>query len=146
MTILRQCTEADLPAIAKLYTAFAAEEIVYGLVAENVDELRQRLSAYCLVAEVANEVVGFVLATEQRSPGYVVIPEGERYLAIDDLYVIPTFRHQSIGGALLKAVETQARANGIERFLLYSSVKDLDAVVQFYRRHGYQSWSIQMYK
>ncbi|MCE7989593.1 MAG: GNAT family N-acetyltransferase [Caldilinea sp. CFX5] len=146
MTNLRQCHEADLSAVAKLYTAFAAEEIAYGLVAESVDELRQRLSAYCLVAEVENEVVGFVLATEQISPGYAIIPEGERYLAIEDLYVMPALRQQGIGSELLQAVEARARANGIARFLLYSSVKELDAVVQFYRRHGYQSWAIQMYK
>ena len=146
MTILRQCDETDLPAIAQLYANFAAEEIAYGLVAENVDELRQRLSAYCLVAEVKNEIVGFVLATEQINPGYAVMPESERYLAIDDLYVLPAFRQQGIGSELLAAVEEQARANSIVRFLLYSSVKDLDAVIKFYRRHGYQSWCIQMYK
>lgn len=146
MMIPRQCNEADLPVIAQLYANFTAEEIVYGLAAESIVELRQRLNPYCLVAEVENVIVGFVLAVEQISPGYAVIPEGQRYLAIEDLYVLPALRHQGIGSELLKAVEAQARANGITRFLLYSSVKELDAVIKFYRRHGYHSWSIQMYK
>lgn len=146
MAILRQCHEDDLPALMKLYEQFAAEEIVYGLVAEGPDELRQRLGDYCLVAEVDDALVGFVLGSEHTSLGLAVIPQGQRYLEIDDLYVVPAMRQRGIGGELLQAVEHRARTNGIEHFLLYSAVKDLDAIVKFYRCHGFNSWFIQMYK
>ncbi|MEZ4859751.1 MAG: GNAT family N-acetyltransferase [Caldilineaceae bacterium] len=125
---------------------WVAEGITYGLVAANIVELQRRLNSYTLVAEVDGQIVGFVLATAQVSPGLAVIPAGERYLEIDDLYVIPAMRSTGIGGELLQAVEAAAQQAGIKRFLLYSATKDLAAVMNFYDKHGFRPWAVQMYK
>lgn len=76
----------------------------------------------------------------------VVFSDGEQYLEIEDLYVAPHQRRSEMGSRLLTATELKARARGINRLLVYSSTKDLDSIVKFYRRHGLRSWHVQMYK
>ena len=125
---------------------WALEGNTYGFSADTLEELRQRLNSYCLVAEQDSSVVGFLLASAQVSPGLAVIEQGERYVEVDDVYVLSQMRQRGIGSELLREMERRGRADGIERFLLYSAVKDLDAILHFYRNHGFKSWCVQMYK
>ncbi|MEZ4714033.1 MAG: GNAT family N-acetyltransferase [Caldilineaceae bacterium] len=144
--MIRTCTEVDIPAIVHLQQQWVLEQNVYGYAADTADELRARLNEHCLVAEDNARVIGFLLASVHVSPGMAVIAQGERYVEVDDLYVSVEMRQRGIGSQLLHEMERRARADGVERFLLYSAVKDLDAILHFYRNHGFQSWYVQMFK
>ncbi len=126
--------------------AWEVEGITRGFVAADEAALRGRLGPYFLVAEREGGIIGFVCGTAHVSEGNAVLAAGERYDEVDDLYVAPECRSQGIGGRLLDALMMQARQDGIERFLLYSSTRDTDAILRFYRGHGFETWYVQMFK
>jgi hypothetical protein len=39
-----------------------------------------------------------------------------------------------------------SKQNEIERSLIYSSTKDMDSIINFYKKHDYKTWYIQMFK
>lgn len=142
---IRQCEARDLNDIAQLEMDWQQEGITYGFVASHLEDLQNHSLAYCLVATCNDLVVGFIRGSEHVSDGLAVIPEGESYLEIDDVYIKPSFRNDGIGSKLVSRLKVVAKENGIQRFLIYSSTKDLDRVVKFYRNMGFESWCVQMF-
>jgi GNAT superfamily N-acetyltransferase len=144
--LVRACTEADLGAVLALQRTWAAESITYGLVPSAEADLAAQLGSYCLLAEQEGQVIGYATGSVHRSEGLAVIPAGVAYLEIEEVYVRPDSRRLGIGSALIERLLGTARAAGVERFLLSSATRDLDAVLAFYRRHGFRSWSVQMFR
>jgi GNAT superfamily N-acetyltransferase len=144
--LVRPCIDSDITFIAQLQEQWASEGNVHGFRAATVVELRARLGPYFFLAEEAGTIAGFVYGSEHVSAGTAVIPQGQRYLEIDDVYVDPSYRGKGIGGALIQRVEGEARSRGIVRFQIYSAALDVDGVLEFYRRHGFKPWFVQMYK
>ena len=143
---VRTCTLADLPAVERLQRAWEAEGVTRGFVAAGAAELHGRVGPYFLVAEFDGGIVGFACGSAGQSEGNAVMAPGERYVEVDELYVAPEWRGRGIGGRLLDALVAQAGNRGIERFLVYSSSRDTDAILRFYRNHGFQAWYVQMFK
>lgn len=104
------------------------------------------LGPYLLVAESDGEVVGFISGSIHSSEGMAVIPEGESYLEIDDLYVSPEFRRRGVGSGLITQILGRAKERGVAYALLYSASKDIRSILRFYERHGFQSWYVQMFR
>jgi ribosomal protein S18 acetylase RimI-like enzyme len=76
-----------------------------------------------------------------------VLPEGEPYVEIENVYVHPDFRHRHIGGPLLERLMAVAAHQGIQRFVVSSTSKEMDKMLQFYRRHGFFTpWYVQLFK
>jgi ribosomal protein S18 acetylase RimI-like enzyme len=75
-----------------------------------------------------------------------VIPEGELYVEIDNVYVQPGVRPRHIGGMLLDRLCAVAAHHGIQRFVVSSVSKEMDKMLHFYRRHGFTPWYVQMFK
>ncbi len=142
---IRVCQREDIERVIALQQRWETEAITYGYVADTAEELAGKLAHYYYVADVASELVGFIAGTRHVSEGLAVIPAGQRYVEIDDLYVLPEYRNARIGTQLLNTVLHEARHQGIERFLLYSATKDIDAVTRFYRKHHFQHWNVNMF-
>jgi ribosomal protein S18 acetylase RimI-like enzyme len=104
------------------------------------------LVPYLLVAEANSEVIGLISGSIHSSEGTAVIPAGESYLAIDDLYVSPEFRRHGMGSGLITQLLAQAKQQGVAYALLYSVAKDIRSILRFYERHGFQSWYVQMFR
>ena len=104
------------------------------------------LGPFCLVAEVDGAVVGYVTGTTSVSDGLAVVPEGEKYFEIVELYVDATMRGHRIGGRLLESALDNARRMGIRYALVYSATKDVQRILRFYEEHGFHSWFVQMYR
>lgn len=143
---IRQAVEADLPRVHELYTQWVADRVTHGLAEVEPGHFKSQLGPFFLVAEHNGKIAGFVTGTEHRSDGLAVIPEGERYFEVDDIYVMPEHQHQGVGTRLMEAIEDRAKATGISRFLIYSASKDLQGILKFYTNKGYKTWYIQMYK
>lgn len=75
-----------------------------------------------------------------------MIPAGERYLEVDDLYVHPSMRGREIGGKLLEDLMQVAREHGLRKALVYSAIKDIRRIMNFYEAHGFRSWFVQMFR
>jgi 8-oxo-dGTP diphosphatase len=65
---------------------------------------------------------------------------------VSDVFVLYGYRHKNIGTELLRLVETQAKANGIQNISLTSASKDSEAIRRFYQRNGYDIWTTHFYK
>jgi GNAT superfamily N-acetyltransferase len=143
---IRECSEEDLATIRKMETDWADEDITYGQVAADLPELLKHLGRHFLVAEAYGEVIGFAYGSAHTSDGLAVIPAGERYFEVDELYVAPERRGQGIGGALLDDLLRRSWEEGMHRSLVYSATKDLESILRFYRKHGFRSWHVRLFR
>jgi ribosomal protein S18 acetylase RimI-like enzyme len=90
--------------------------------------------------------VGYIHASSDHEQRVEVFPEGEPYIAIEDIYVLPDVRDQEIGGKLLEHVFAIAQAAGIQRFVVGTKSKETDKILRFYRSYGFTPWRIQFFK
>ena len=143
---IRAAEPGDVDQVHQMQVQWAEEEITYGYGADSRENLLGKLGPYFLVAELDGSLVGHAYGSPQVSEGLAVIPAGERYLEIEDIYVIPEIRSRSIGGLLLDRLLQAAGEEGIETFSVYSSTKDADRILRFYRGHGFESWYVQLFR
>lgn len=144
--LIRPAIKTDAPLISRLQHKWFEEENVYGFVPENQEQIEASLDSY-LIAEVGGAgVVGFISSWVRVSDGMAVIPAGESYLEIDNLFVLPEFRNQGIGSDLIARRLDQAKQQGVNYALVYSASKNILDVLKFYERHNFQSWYIQMFQ
>ena len=143
---IRECIYQDLDYIVSLQQQWFKEEITYGFNAADKSYLATKLGKYFFVAELDNEIVGFVYGTVNKAENMTVIENGELYIEIDDIYTTLNNRGSNIGTLLLDKILEVAKENGIVRSLIYSSTKDMDSIIKFYKKHDYKTWYIQMVK
>jgi GNAT superfamily N-acetyltransferase len=127
---------------------WADEGSTLGQLAVEADLVRTWLGPYCWVAQDPDQatVLGYVYATEETSEGLVVFPAGERYLRIEELYVVPERRSEGLGGALLDRVLDQAKQRGVTRARVYTASVEWQRSVAFYQRHGFTPWYVELYR
>ncbi len=129
MTI-RPATREDLPALAELWRAFAAEIPPPDYAAFDPErELREIeeivRGAIALVAEEAGDPVGFALARKK----------GPRLGFLSDLYVRPEARRLGVARALVREVVERLQADGVE--MLELEVKESNrGASAIYQRWG----------
>jgi ribosomal protein S18 acetylase RimI-like enzyme len=99
-----------------------------------------QFGAYFLVAVYQSQRVGYIRGTVSVGKDLAVLPDGQSYAEIEDLYISPSLRSQSLGSRLMEQFEHTARQNGMHRFRVHSATKDLDRILAFSRGHGYKSW------
>lgn len=143
--LVRQAIKTDVPFVCQLQQQWFEEDNVHGFVPENQMQIETALSSY-LVAEVGGRIVGFISGSVLISEGMAVIPSGENYLEIDNLYILPEFRNQGIGSSLIAQLLTQAKEQGVSYALVYSAAKNIRDILKFYERHNFQSWNIQLFQ
>lgn len=143
---IREALKRDVPTVFQLQRLMAEENAIYGFAPETIEQIGKSVNPYFLIAESSDEIIGFISGAVATSDGSAVIPEGEKYLEIENLYVAVGFRKQGVGGRLVDEVLIKARQNGVAYALLYSAVKDVSTILRFYERHGFQSWYVQMFQ
>jgi GNAT superfamily N-acetyltransferase len=147
---IRRCTADGIDSVIALERQWEQEDIAYGdfnpMSCEAYIAILERFPAYFLVAERDGQVIGYIHASSDREQRVEVIPEGEPYLEIEDIYVHPDYRSQDIGGKLLERVFEVARQEGIQRFIVGTLSKETDRILKFYRSHGFTPWRIQFFK
>jgi ribosomal protein S18 acetylase RimI-like enzyme len=143
---IRQTIKDDVPAICRLQQRLFEEDGIHGFVPETGEQIAKAISSYFLVAVSDDEIIGFISGKICVSDGSVIIPEGESYLEIENLYIVPEFRKQGIGGKLVDELLVRAKQNGASYALLYSATKDVHGILKFYERHNFQSWYVQMFQ
>ena len=143
---LRECTYQDIDYIVLLQQQWDKEEITYGFVPADKVYLKTKLGKYFFVAELNGEVIGFTYGTVHKAENMAVIDNGQFYIEIDDIYTVVNHRTTGIGTLLLDKALEVAKENGIERSLIYSSTKDMDSIIKFYKKHDYKTWYVQMFK
>jgi GNAT superfamily N-acetyltransferase len=142
--IVRAIAPADVPALFELIKALAEYEKLSDAVTGSATQLESHLFGdrtyvEAIAAEVAGQLVGFALffpnySTFLTQPG----------IYLEDIFVLPEYRGQGIGKALLTSVAKLAVSRGCGR--LEWSVLDWNEPAKgFYRRMGasiLQEWQI----
>ncbi|MGF7059697.1 N-acetyltransferase family protein [Brassicibacter mesophilus] len=144
--VIRECTYNDLEDVVHLQKQWATEEITHGFVPADKNYLETKLGKYFFVAESKYEIVGFIYGTIHKAENMAIIDSGQLYIEVDDVYVSLNSRGTGLGSFLLDKILEVAKENGIERSLIYSSTKDMDSIINFYKRHDYKTWCIKMFK
>lgn len=143
---IREASERDASVIFRLQQQMFEEDGIYGFVVETVEQIEKSINPYFLIAESESEIIGFISGNVCASDGSAVIPKDEKYLEIENLFVVPEFRNRGVGGRLVDEMLTKARKDGISHASLYSAAKDVQSILRFYERHGFQSWYVQMFQ
>jgi ribosomal protein S18 acetylase RimI-like enzyme len=145
-SLIRQAVESDIHCIHRLQQRWFEEDGVYGFVPASLEQVKAALNSYLLVAITNNEIVGFISGSIHLSEGTAVIPAGESYLEIDNLYTLPEYRRQGIGSGLVNGCLAKAKKAGVAYALLYSAAKEIHSVLRFYEQHNFQSWYVRMFR
>jgi GNAT superfamily N-acetyltransferase len=133
--VLRPAELADVPVLFRLILALAEYEKLSHAVTGNADALKEHLFgsrpyAEAIVAEYAGQTVGFALffsnySTFMTQPG----------IYLEDLFVLPEYRRQGIGKAILSYLAQLAVERGYGR-LEWSVLDWNEPAIKFYRRMG----------
>ncbi|MEB3310874.1 MAG: GNAT family N-acetyltransferase [Snowella sp.] len=133
--IIRAAQPADVPTIFNLIKALAEYEKLSHQVTGNAETLAQHLfgerpCVEAIAADVDGEVIGFALfftnySTFLTKPG----------IYLEDLFVLPAYRQQGIGKALLSHLIELAKERGAGR--VEWSVLDWNLpAIKFYQKMG----------
>lgn len=133
--ILRSATPNDVPSLFDLIQALAEYEKLADAVTGNAEALKEHLfgSRPCIeaiIGEYAGQAVGFALfftnySTFLTKPG----------LYLEDLFVLPEYRRQGIGKALITHLAKLAVERGYGR-LEWSVLDWNEGAIAFYRLMG----------
>jgi GNAT superfamily N-acetyltransferase len=138
MHSIRAATPADIPLILNLVHALAIYERAPGAVhATEADLLRDGFGEHpffeCLIAESEHgEAAGFALYFYNYSTW-----RGRSGIHLEDLFVLPQFRGQGIGKALLARVAARAAEQGCVR-LEWNVLDWNQPAIDFYKSLGAQ--------
>lgn len=144
---IRPATHHDLPAVQQLFEEWAAEGSCRGQGVPSNEELVAELPLM-LVAEDDGQVVGVAtgrIFTAGAEVGDVFTP-GRRLLELQELFVTAGRRNQGLGGRLLDAMLAEGRRLGATGALLSTASRRPDDALTFYRRHGFEVWTISMFR
>jgi len=144
--LIRQATIKDVDQLLELQKKWEMEDITYGFVSASRKQIEESIKEIVFIFLVNDVIVGFISGRIKTSTGISIFRDGEKYLDIEDLYIESASRNNGIGKILFKKIEENAKALGVEKILVYSSTKDIEKILHFYKTCGMQSWYIQMYK
>ncbi len=133
--MIRAATSEDVPTIHRLILDLAEYERLRDVAVLTEADLRTHLfgprpAAEVLLAEVADEVVGFALFFHNFSTFL-----GKPGIYLEDLFVRPEFRGQGLGKALLLALARLACERGCGR-VEWSVLNWNEPAIGFYRSLG----------
>jgi GNAT superfamily N-acetyltransferase len=144
--LIRQALLEDLEGVLRNQQEWVREDLTHGYQSDTLENLESFLGPLFVVAESSGQLLGHAYGTIHSEAGSAVMAAGTRYLEIDDLYVVREQRAHGIGGLLLDELMRRGRLQGAEHFQVYSSTRDLDRVLRFYREHGFHTWFARLYR
>jgi ribosomal protein S18 acetylase RimI-like enzyme len=145
---IRSASVEDVDVVHELEVRWAAEGVTLAYSPATTSALSSYVGECFFVAEHAGATIGFVVGQTKTEAGsnQAVVPKGERYLEVLDLYVLPEHRSSGVGRTLMDTAAAWAKQKGIRYILVYSATKDVDRILRFYRSCGFQSWFVQLFR
>ncbi len=132
---IRQAVEDDIPELFDLIQALAEYEKLLDRVTGTVEQLQEhlfgsRIYAEAIVTEIDAKIVGFALffpnySTFLTKPG----------IYLEDLFVLPEYRRQGIGKAMLSYLGNLAKSRDAGR-LEWSVLDWNESAIAFYQSMG----------
>ncbi len=95
---------------------------------------------YCLVAEDQGKLVGYIAAGPKK-----ISHRKSKYIEIQNLGVVPSYRSQGLGSRLIKACLKRARNKGYQKAYLNSYSANVKAIA-FYKSNGFSKIDVSLEK
>lgn len=144
---IREARAGDASAVLELSRLWAEEGCTTGYVPCTPEHLKSWFAGgYFVVAEMQDNVIAYAAGIVKLGKGAIFKPEGEQYLNVDEVFVHADHRDMGIGTRLVEALLEHAESNGVVRSMVGSNNADWLTTFQFYERHGYRMFAIQLYK
>ena len=121
---LRSYLPSDFETLYKIDRICFPKGIAYGRFEMKV-YLRAK-GSFCMLAETAGNVVGFVLAELAPDEGHIIT-----------LDILEAYRRKGIGSLLLAAAETEMASRGGRRMVLETATTNNPAIA-LWSKHGYR--------
>ncbi|OGG93399.1 MAG: GNAT family N-acetyltransferase [Candidatus Lambdaproteobacteria bacterium RIFOXYD12_FULL_49_8] len=135
LPLIRPAQNKDLPVLIDLLAQLFSIEADFAVNPEKqrqgLDLMLQEPNACVLVAEINGQVVG--MGSLQI---LISTAEGGPVGLIEDLLVLPAWRKEGLGRAILDALEAKAAAQGCTRLQLLADKNNLPALA-FYQSQGW---------
>ncbi len=121
-------TEDSVAQLIALSQVWVDENISHGLVKNSREDLKEPVFAALEGDCIVGYAFGHAYIKENKIDS---IPVGSRCFDVDELYVLPAYRSQGIGGRLFAALQDYA-ASQADFLTLATSTKDYRRVLRFY--------------
>lgn len=140
---IRKANEADLEKINLLSQNWEDENITYGMVASEIEDLRKIEIWLC---EIDREIVGYISGDICDSSNLAVLPRNEKYFEVDELYVASKYRSKGIGAKLYRYVENEMKKKDVRYVMLQTATKNQEKALIFYKNLGFDIWTTTLFK
>lgn len=121
-------TEDRVQQLIALSQMWVDENISHGLVKNSREDIKEPVFAALEGEKIVGYAFGHAYVKEKKTDS---VPVGSRCFDVDELYVLPAYRSQGIGGRLFQAIEAYAKTQG-DYLTLATSTKDYKRVLRFY--------------
>ena len=123
-------TDKDVEELITLSKCWTDEDITRGYGVNGLDDI---IDKRIFVAEENDAIIGYIFAKDGISKNYnSIMPDGEKYFGIEEIYVIPSKRSLGIGKALMDFAKEVAKSDGYKYVFLVTSTKDWNKILDFY--------------
>lgn len=149
MIEIRPCTPADIDAVMGFELEWEQEGIAHVFVPHSRDDFVAGLTEFSTlfwVATYADRLIGYINGSVRLGTPETVIPTGEKYVEIENLFVTRAHRHAHLGGQLIERLMAAARHQAIHRFVVGSNSRQMEKILAFYQRHGFKLWQVELYQ
>ena len=120
----------DIKQLISLSKCWTDEDITRGYGINSINDI---IDKRVFVATENDNIIGYVFAKEGISKNYSsIIPDGEKYFGIEEIYVIPEKRSLGIGKVLMDYAKLVAKKDGYKYVFLVTSTKDWNKILDFY--------------
>ena len=146
---IRRATIEDLEVIRKLNnTLFELEKENYDstlirdwpLTEEGKEYFTDLINNhYVIIAEVDNEIVGYLAGSINEKGSYEEVQYGE----INNMFIKDKCRGLGIGKSLINNFKNYCKSNGINNLKVTASYKNRDAI-EFYHKNGFEEFDVTL--
>lgn len=138
-----ELTEDRVAQLIALSQMWMDENISHGMRANGREDLQEPVFAALDGDKIVGYAFGHAYMKEKKTDS---IPVGSRCFDVDELYVLPAYRSQGLGGRLFTAIQDYAKTQG-DYLTLATSTKDYRRVLHFYaEQHGMEFHSAYLTK
>ena len=123
-----ELTEDRVQQLIALSQMWVDENISNGMVTNSREDIKEPIFPALEGEKIVGYAFGHAYVKEKKTDS---VPVGSRCFDVDELYVLPAYRSQGIGGRLFQAVEAYAKTQG-DFLTLATSTKDYKRVLHFY--------------
>ena len=122
--------EKEIEELINLSILWEKEDITFGYRKNDINDI---IDKRVFVAKESNKIIGYIFAKEGIAKNHgSIMPDGELYFGIEEIYVIKEKRSYGIGKLLMDYVKNVAKKENYKYIFLTTSTKDSNKILDFY--------------